>query len=740
MVRNKMKTYIKGTISTIIYQNESNGYTVGVFKVKETSQDDEELSNYLKKTISFVGTFHELKEKSNYIFYGQTKIHPKYGYQFEVSEYEIIKPEKKEEIISFLSSDLFPIGERTAENIYKKLGSNAIEKIIEDKNVLNNIPRLKEEKIDIIYNTLKEYQYSNTIIIKLTEYGFTLKQALSVYAKYKNKALEIINDNIYDLIESLEIPFPDIDAIATNLQISKNDGRRISALIIYIITNICFSQGTTYVLQEEIKDSLIKYHTDIDSDELEYLLIKLNKSGKIKIKGNMYFLTIFYDAENYIANRLYLLNKEGNIKDTKKILKHIELLEKQNNITYDEIQKEAIVKSITNNLTVITGGPGTGKTTIIKCIVSILKNVLKVNEHDIALLSPTGRAAKRMSESVLMPSSTIHRFLKWDKETNTFSVNEYNPSLENYIIVDEASMVDTLLAQSLLKGLKNDVKLILVGDYNQLPSVKEGQVLKDIIDSGLINVISLKSLYRQNENSYITALAHEIKTKELSRDFTTKKDDYNFIEVDNSIVKETIVNIIDKAIEKGYDDTKIQVLAPMYKGENGIDALNKILKEKFNPRGYTKKEITISETTYRVGDKVLQLVNDPEENVFNGDIGYIIDIVPSKVSKSKRNELHINFYGNTVIYTPAKYINITHGYAISIHKSQGSEFDMVIIPVVNSFKRMLYNKLIYTGITRAKKILILVGDKNSFIYSVNNDAINERRTTLKELLIKKYNK
>ena len=447
---------------------------------------------------------------------------------------------------------------------------------------------------------------------------------------------------------------------------------------------------------------------------------------------------MFYNAENYIAKRLCELNKISS-KTKKNIVNYISTLEKENNITYDETQKEAIIKAVTNNLTVITGGPGTGKTTIIKCIVNILKDILKVEDDEIALLSPTGRAAKRMSESVLMPAYTIHRFLKWDMDNNSFSVNELNKAKEKYIIVDEASMVDTIIAESLLKGLRQDVKLILVGDYNQLPSVREGQVLKDIIDSGIINVIFLKSLYRQNENSYINQLAKEVKIKDLSKNFTEKKDDYNFIEADSSKVKDIIINIIDKALSKGDDDTKIQVLAPMYKGENGIDILNKTLKEKFNPPSYDKKEIVISDTTYRVGDKVLQLVNDPDENVYNGDIGYIVDIVPSKKSKSKRNELHINFYGNIVIYTPAKYINITHGYAISIHKSQGSEFDMVIIPIVSSFKRMLYNKLIYTGITRAKKTLILVGDKNSFIYSVNNDTMNERRTTLKELLINKYN-
>ena len=299
-------------------------------------------------------------------------------------------------------------------------------------------------------------------------------------------------------------------------------------------------------------------------------------------------------------------------------------------------------------------------------------------------------------------------------------------------------MVDTLLMESLLKGLKRDVKIILVGDYNQLPSVREGQVLKDIIDSGVVNVITLNSLYRQNENSYIVELAYSVKNRDISDDFALKKDDYNFIEVSSKDVNDVIVKLASLAIEKGYDDSRIQILAPMYKGECGIDVLNASLVELFNPPSYSKKEIRIGDITYRVGDKVLQLVNDTEDNVYNGDIGYVVDIVSSKHSSSKKNEIHVDFYGNTVVYTPSKFVNITHGYAISIHKSQGSEFDMVIMPVVKSFKRMLYNKLIYTGITRAKKSLILVGDKSSFLYGVNNNIFSSRRTSLVDLLVNMY--
>lgn len=729
-----MKIYIKGTISTIIYNNESNGYTVGIFRIKETNSDDPSV----KGSISFVGIFHELREKTNYIFYGNTKVHPKYGFQFEVNEYEVVKPSEKEDIISFLSSELFPIGEKTAEAIYKKLGDNAISKILDDKNVLVSIPRLKEGKINKIYEILKEYQDSNTIIIKMTELGFTLRQALSIYAKYKNSTLDIINDNIYMLLDSFDIPFMTIDDIALNMGIGSDDERRLLALIIYIISNICFSIGSTYVMYDEVMHELNKYVDNISDDEVEYLFIKLTRLGKLKIENGRYYLASFYNAEHYIAKRIYEINNEDKAYDVKKIEGYIKKLESDIGIKYDDKQKDAILTSIMNNFTVITGGPGTGKTTIIKCIVSILKDVLKVREEDIALLSPTGRASKRMSESVLMPCCTIHRYLKWDMDSNSFSVNEYNPSRESYIIVDEVSMVDTLLMESLLKGLKRDVKIILVGDYNQLPSVREGQVLKDIIDSGVVNVITLNSLYRQNENSYIVELAYSVKNRDISDDFALKKDDYNFIEVSSKDVNDVIVKLASLAIEKGYDDSRIQILAPMYKGECGIDVLNASLMELFNPPSYSKKEIRIGDITYRVGDKVLQLVNDTEDNVYNGDIGYVVDIVSSKHSSSKKNEIHVDFYGNTVVYTPSKFVNITHGYAISIHKSQGSEFDMVIMPIVKSFKRMLYNKLIYTGITRAKKSLILVGDKSSFLYGVNNNTFSSRRTSLVDLLVNMY--
>ena len=408
------------------------------------------------------------------------------------------------------------------------------------------------------------------------------------------------------------------------------------------------------------------------------------------------------------------------------------------NIKYDELQKKAIHSGVNNNITIITGGPGTGKTTIVKAIVNILIHEKKIKKDDIALLAPTGRASKKLMETTSISASTIHKYLGWDKDTNTFATDEYCPNSQKYVIVDEVSMIDTLLMEALLKGIRRDTKLILVGDYYQLPSVSEGQVLKDIIDSDCLPVIRLNQIYRQSEGSYILNLAYDIKNKNISEDLFIKKEDYLYINSDNDNTSSYIKEIVKKALKKGYTDREVQVLAPMYKSLNGIDNLNIILQDLFNPKTDSKREIKVGDIIFREYDKVLQLVNDPDNNVYNGDIGYIEEIIISKEKKIV-NQININYDGTIVNYTPDKFINFRHGYAISIHKAQGSEFDMVIMPITNSFKRMLNNKLIYTGVTRAKKSLVVVGDSSSFIYGINNDYIDNRKTYLKDLIINYYN-
>lgn len=722
------KSYIKGNLYKQIYRNEMNGYMVGLFKIRENNID------YEDNIINITGIFPKLNEKKEYILYGNLVNHPKYGLQFSVSSFEVVLPTKEEELVTFLSSDLFPVGEKTAKRIVDTFHEETINKILENKDCLQLIPRLTEKRIDKIYNVLVDYQNTSNIVLELTKLGFEMKESLSFLNKYDNKILDTVNTNIYELIDSDEISFNKIDEIALNMGIEEDDDRRIKALIIYVMKELCFNNGDTYLTLEEISFNLSNF-VSISPEKLDYLMIKLIRDGKIVIEDKRYYLKKFYEAEKYICERLCFLN-DMTVTSNINISKYIDN-EKFNNICYDDIQRKAIEWGVNNNITIITGGPGTGKTTILTAIVNILIEANKLKESEIALLAPTGRAAKKMMETTGISASTIHKYLGWDKDTNTFSTNEYSPRNEKYIIVDEVSMIDTLLMEALLKGIKRNAKLILVGDYYQLPSVSEGQILKDIIDSDSLPVIRLNQIYRQTDGSYILNLAYDIKEKNISEDLFIKKDDYLFINGDNDNTMSIIKEVILKAIKKGYTDREVQVLAPMYKSLNGIDNLNKVLQDLFNPKSDKKKEIIIKDVTYREYDKVLQLVNDPDNNVYNGDIGYIEDIIISD-GKNITNQININYDGNIVEYTPDKFVNFRHGYAISIHKAQGSEFDTVIMPILPSFKRMLYNKLVYTGVTRAKKSLVVIGDANSFIYGINNDYVDNRKTTLKDFIINNY--
>lgn len=722
--------FIKGYLYKEIYRNEMNGYMVGLFKIKDNNID------YDDDIIHITGVLPRLSEKKEYILYGELVVHNKYGKQFNVTSFDINLPTKEEELVVFLSSDLFPIGEVTAKRIVDTYHEETINKILENKDCLQIIPRLNKQKIDKIYNTLLEYQSTSNIVLELTKLGFDMKDSLSLLNKYNKKILDNVNNNVYDLIDTDDMAFIKIDEIALSMGITDTDDRRIKALIIYIMKSLCFNNGDTYLLLEEISSTLANY-ISITSEKLDYLMLKLVKDKKIIIEDKRYYLRKFYEAEKYICERLCFLNDMSITSDIS-IDKYIDNKEKDNNIKYDELQKKAIHSGVNNNITIITGGPGTGKTTIVKAIVNILIHEKKIKKDDIALLAPTGRASKKLMETTSISASTIHKYLGWDKDTNTFATDEYCPNSQKYVIVDEVSMIDTLLMEALLKGIRRDTKLILVGDYYQLPSVSEGQVLKDIIDSDCLPVIRLNQIYRQSEGSYILNLAYDIKNKNISEDLFIKKDDYLYINSDNDNTSSYIKEIVKKALKKGYTDREVQVLAPMYKSLNGIDNLNIILQDLFNPKTASKREIKVGDIIFREYDKVLQLVNDPDNNVYNGDIGYIEEIIISKEKKIV-NQININYDGTIVNYTPDKFINFRHGYAISIHKAQGSEFDMVIMPITNSFKRMLNNKLIYTGVTRAKKSLVVVGDSSSFIYGINNDYIDNRKTYLKDLIINYYN-
>lgn len=721
-----------GNFRQIIFQSDK-GYIIGLFKVKDT--DIETMKEHVNKLITITGYFHELIENENYYFKGEEAFHPKYGFQFNVKEYERVKPEDKDGIVEFLSSDLFPgVGEKLAQKIVDVLGEKAIDEILADKSCLMLVPKMGMKKANLIYDTLTKYEESHKMIVYLTELGFVMRDALLIYNTYKSNTISVIEHNIYRLIDDIEeLNFIKVDNIAKKMDMESDSIERIKACIYFIMKDLTFKSGDTYLVFEDIYNSVVKYlHIELDYDYFKELLLELKNELKIEIWDDKYYLMELYDATNNIVYKFnYLMNKEKT--KYKNLDDSIKQLEEFNGIIYNDKQRLAIKKALENNLLIITGGPGTGKTMIIKAIVEIYKNLNKYSNSDleknIALLAPTGRASKRLSESTTLPASTIHRFLKWNKENNTFAINEYNPDFSQLIIVDEVSMIDIALMDNLLKGLTNNIKLVLVGDHNQLPSVGPGMLLKDLIESGVIDTVYLDILYRQKENSYIPVLADEIRNDHL-RDFMSTKDDYTFLACNGNSIIPNLTKICKQIIDKGYDYKKFQVMAPMYAGINGIDNLNKSLQNIFNPSSDDKKEVKYGDIVYRVNDKVLQLVNDPDNNIFNGDIGIISSIKSGIQTKSGKVEVVIDFDGNLVNYQVKDLGNIKHGFIISIHKSQGSEFDLVVIPVTHSYHRMLYRKLIYTGITRAKKKLILIGEPDAFVNSVHSNAEQIRRSDM----------
>lgn len=724
--------YIKGKFKKIIFEATSgNGYKVGLLRVKEASDNlGESLINH---TVTFTGYFYDLMIDENYIFHGNYIENGKYGFQFQVSNYEHIKPEGKDAVIEFLTSSLVKgCGEKTAEEIVKALGDNALEKIKEDKFCLATIPKMTEKKMDNIYNSIIKYQSSDEIIIYLNTIGFSMKDAMKLLNVYGASVKSVVLENVYSLIN--EVDFKTLDKVYFNLH-EETDENRIDACIIESLKELSFEAGDTYSYLEEIRMKLSSFDIVMTEEDLTESLLALSKKREIKISCDKYFLYGYYKMEENIAKLLHEINSKKPSK-IDNIDEHIDKFSKSHNVVYNDDQRRAIKTALNNNVSIITGGPGTGKTTIIRAIAGIYIDTHEFSESsgekEIALLAPTGRAAKRMCDLTGLPAMTIHRYLKWDKTTGKFEYNEYNKHEEKLIIVDETSMIDTELFDALLKAMiTRNIKLVIVGDDNQLPSVGPGLILSDLIASELFNHIPLKEIYRQSSGSSIPYLCMSIKNHDLEEESISKKDDFSFLNVDVHMIKETIKEICKLSIKKGIEVKNIQILAPMYKGENGIDNLNILLQGLFNPSDNQKREMHIGDTIYREGDKVLQLVNDPDNNIYNGDIGYITEVNTT----SKDRLLVINFYGNAVFYKREDLINIKHAYAITIHKSQGSEFDHVIMPITMNYGRMLYNKLLYTGISRAKKSLTLLGSPQAFYMGTNNDYSLGRKTDLIEKLM-----
>lgn len=725
-----MDIYIKGHYQRSIYQN-SNGYHIGLFKVRETNSP--ELTPFLDKTITFTGYFHELNDMDTYLFFGQMVEHPKYGLQFSVTSYERCKPEEKDAIVEFLTSGLFKgIGEKKAKAIVDVLGKDTLQIILENPDNLILIPGITKTNIDTLHNKLKEYESSYETVLYLSNLGFSTKDSMLIYNYYKDRVKEVIEEDIYQLEYSIyELNFKKIDRIALKNGMAKDSFVRVRAAILYIMEEVSNTYGHSYFYYDEIFQYLPRVLLISISDEVyKKAMESLIADIMVVNKEDRYYLKDMWEAETLIVKRFRLLaHKED--EDFKNLEDKLTEMESVFGISYNEEQRRAILDSIRKNFLIITGGPGTGKTTIMKGIIELYKEVHKLSYEKLAervqLLAPTGRAAKRMSDATLMPASTIHRFLKWQKETNKFQVNEYHKSKAEVVILDESSMVDTLLMASLLRGISANCKVIMVGDSYQLPSVGPGQVLHDLISSSKLPVVELKELYRQGKDSNILTLAYDVRKGEVVDDVFNKEEDLTFIECSDDDVISNLMDVSSTFKDLSYKN--FQILAPMYKTKCGIDMINQKLQVIFNPKDKSKKELVVGDVIFREGDKVIELTNMPDENIYNGDIGIISHIVTQPAKK-----ITIDFDGNEVTFTAANFNKFRLAYAISIHKAQGSEFDVVVMPIVQGYRKMLYRKLVYTGITRSKKMLYLIGDKNALRQAVNNTSSDIRRTTIKDFL------
>ena len=710
-----------GYIKKIRFYSESSNYIVALIDVE---QED--------KLITMNGYMNNFNDYDKYLFIGDYEIHPKYGKQFKLSEYRIILAKESDEIIKYLSSPLFKgVGQKLAKQIVDSLGEDCLTIIKNDKHSLDCVMAMTEKKRDMIYEVLTNSDYDQEVMQFFMGHGISLKNLGLIQAFYKEKTLEVLQNNPYRLIEDIDgIGFKTADELALKTGGALDNPNRIKAAIVYSIKQYGFNTGSTYCLIEEIVKTFKQLIYSIEENIFYEYLDELIDNGLIIKENERYYYHEMYEAEVNIANYLKIrINHDDESIDESRVDQLLQDFEKNQGITYAKKQKEALFYFLKSSVMILTGGPGTGKSTIVHVLLKIYTSLYP--EDKIGLVAPTGRAAKRLTELTGIEACTIHRLLKWDLHTNTFAMNRTNPLDIDVLIIDEFSMVDCLLLSKLFDAGRKISKILFIGDYYQLPSVAPGNVLKDLIEAG-VKTIELDEIFRQAKDSGIIQLAHHIINNEIDDiDLFDHYQDINFFPMLNYDVIKNVKTIVNKALEEGYDTSDIQVLAPMYQGVAGIDALNDALQDVFNPKDQCLDSYKIGRIEYRIGDKILQLKNRVDDNVFNGDIGILIDICRKDNFEYLQDTLIVDFDGNIVEYTSQNFNTITLAYCMSIHKSQGNEFKIVIMPVLSDYYIMLRRNLLYTAITRAKQSLFIMGDSKAFMHGLHNYQDNRRKTTLK---------
>ena len=730
---------LNGTVKDIIYRNSENGYTIISVSV--------EFAN-----IVATGKFPAVNVGEYVKLQGEYVNNPKYGMQFVASKVEVSQPVGLDGIIKYLSSGLIPgVGAVTATNIVNMFKERTLEVIEKSPSELVKVRGVSETKAKDIASTYAAIKKMQEAVMFLQQYDISTNMAVKIYNAYKDKTKKVLSENPYRLIEDIDgIGFKSADKIAFNMGIAKDSAFRIRAGIIYCLTELAETQGSTVIERDkltEIATGILDLPAEYEG-EIQSMITNLEIEGIIKSTTiddeSAVAITKFYTMERFIADKLKVLISSASELDID-ITENLQEYERVNNLKLHKNQISAITKAVKEGVIVITGGPGTGKTTIIKAILDIFK----AQKMKTTLLAPTGRAAKRMEEQTGRHASTIHRGLEMAYVGGhlSFTRNQDNPLDTDVVIVDEVSMIDIFVASALLKAIRPGTRLILVGDKDQLMSVGAGNVLSDIIESGEIPVVSLSQIYRQADTSKIVINAHLINNSEMP-DLKEKSEDFfhssTFMP---EMVANEIVDMVGRRIpgyKKEITPEDIQVIAPAKSGPAGTNNLNVLLRDRLNPASADKKEFQTQTAFYREGDKVMQISNNYElewvkkedgrlvagQGVFNGDMGYIDQINPDN------GEVFVTFEdGRRAGYTLVELEDLVHSYAITVHKSQGSEFKVVIIPIVSG-NPMLYTKnLLYTAVTRAKMMVVLIGKSGNIFHMVKNQSVATRNTLLKKFLM-----
>ena len=732
-----MQEQMQGEVERVTYYNDDNGYSV----LKIQPNKPYPRAQARDGTVTVVGVMPELQEGETAQFSGEWVNDPRYGPQFRAQQAIPVRPQTKEGIVNYLSSGIVRgIGPRTAEKIVNHLGDETIEILDAEPHRVHQVPGLKASLADALIEAWSQNRVMRSNMIYLQGLGISARFALRIYKEYETQTRRVIENNPYQLAEDVFlIGFKKADQIARNMGVESNDRHRLQAGLHYALNELA-REGHTYAPRSELLDKAGELLAVDEAQALNVALKGQLMAGKLtedilhdgrQVEPvSAIYLPRFFRAETAAAKKLRLIANSPAIivNDHRNTDWHtfLKQLSEQNNVNLSHQQQSAVRAALTSKLSVLTGGPGTGKTTTLQMLI----NALRTGNYKFSLASPTGRAAKRLGEATNEAASTIHRLLGYSSEHGGFERDEDNPLPVDMLIIDEASMLDLQLFHSLLKALQPATHLLLVGDVDQLPSVGAGNVLRDVINSKIAHVTRLDRIFRQDDNSHIVSNAHRINQGQQPYTDNDSRDFYFFNISDPENVADMVVDIVRQRVPGRWDVDPIrdiQVIAPMYRGAAGVNNLNALLQRELNGSA-RQADVKIGGRVFRVGDKVMQTRNNYEKEVFNGDIGFINSI------DSDNNSLEIVMDGLYVYYDFSETEDLMHAYCISTHRSQGSEYPVVVMPILIQHYMMLQRNLLYTAITRARQLVVLVGTRQALRIAVSNNKVAERHSGLLQRL------